>query len=526
MTAVHAALQTDRRMIPRRRLLRVGIIARLAMLGFVALVLTSCQSTTANLTPFTHSTDELAQLSMAELLDRVAASPDSASNVRAGGQLVKRWRAEGLAASAKVGSWQVRFDGDYELRYFDELLPACDYDMHGLDHRHVRSGRGVALIGYRANKGRSPIEKWYPPEGITRPVSALFKVRPGNQITVSLVDSTRHTEAVADFSAPLAYLLGRTGELQRMGVGGLMGKTPSEMRGHWLYLMEPYDPEKIPVLFVHGLLSTPLAWADATNELWGDATFRSQYQVWHYLYPTSAPFLYSAKMLRQRVQETRMMLDPGQRHPASQRMEVVAHSMGGLITRTLVTDSGETAWDTVFRVPPQALKGSKEDIAEVTDILHWKARKDVKRIIFVAVPHRGSNMSGGLVGRIGDSLVGLPKNFTSLYARLNRDNPEALQPAFRDSLSKGKLSSIDTLSPKHPIFAIMNRLPFARDVEVHSIIGDRGKKGSLEQSSDGVVPYSSSHLDQAKSELVVPAGHGAYKHPYSVAEILRILGRG
>jgi hypothetical protein len=45
----------------------------------------------------------------------------------------------------------------------------------------------------------------------------------------------------------------------------------------------------------------------------------------------------------------------------------------------------------------------------------------------------------------------------------------------------------------------------------------------LARSSDGVVPYTSSHLDTALSERIVPADHGAYRHPDAVEEIRRIL---
>jgi hypothetical protein len=58
---------------------------------------------------------------------------------------------------------------------------------------------------------------------------------------------------------------------------------------------------------------------------------------------------------------------------------------------------------------------------------------------------------------------------------------------------------------------------------VHSIIGDRGKAGPLELSSDGVVRYTSSHIDAAASEKIVPAGHGAFRHPEAIAEIRRVL---
>lgn len=493
----------------------------------LASLLAACAPTTASLSRRPEARPELMTKdrlnSMERYLDEIAAAPDSDAAKKAGGRFVEWWRQRNLPPTTRIGTWNVRFTGDYGAAYFDKLLPAADYEVNGLNHRYTRDGRGVAMIGCRHNSGREAIEAYYPPELITRPVTALFKAGPGRTMTITLADPLRHPDVAADFSAPLANLLGHTGALGRMGFGGLLGSGRAQHRGHVLYLMEPYDPRKTPVLFVHGLLSTPLAWANVTNELWGDPDFRSRYQIWHYLYPTSAPFLYSAKMFRQRINEVRTILDPQQRHPASRQLDIVAHSMGGLLTRTLITDSGDTAWNTVFRVPPESLHASEVDRREVSDILHWKARRDVRQVIFIAVPHRGSDMSQNWIGRIGDSLAGLPVNFTSLYARLHQANPEALQPAFRKALSRGELTSIDTLSPKHPLLEPLNALPFAPWITTHSIIGNRGRNVPLASSSDGVVPYASSHLETAASELIVPTGHGAYKDPRAVEEILRIL---
>lgn len=83
-------------------------------------------------------------------------------------------------------------------------------------------------------------------------------------------------------------------------------------------------------------------------------------------------------------------------------------------------------------------------------------------------------------------------------------------------------NSIDTLSPNDPFVKIMNALPLAKGVPYHSIIGDRGR-GDTPNSSDGVVPYWSSHVGGAESEKIVPSGHGADQNPEGIAEVVRIL---
>ena len=53
-------------------------------------------------------------------------------------------------------------------------------------------------------------------------------------------------------------------------------------------------------------------------------------------------------------------------------------------------------------------------------------------------------------------------------------------------------------------------------------MGDLGK-GDAPNSSDGVVPYWSSHMDGAKSELIVSSGHAAHQNPKAIEEVHRIL---
>ncbi len=503
---------------------------RILLGSILVLTLTGCGSVPGSLRPRTvirtsvktimrHESQEAV---MARYLDTVAAGPETKTGKIAGGQFMQAWSQGKRGEVETIGPWQVRFIGDWKPDYFDHLLPAAEYEVRGLQKRNTRDGIGVALVGSRHNAQRDAMEAYYPPELISRPVTAVFTFGPGREVTIALLDAQRDEELAADFTAPFAQLLSRTRKLNGARLSGLISAS-TKQRSHGLYLMEPYDARKTPVLMVHGLLATPLSWAKLTNDLWGDAEFRQHHQIWHYFYPTSAPFLYSAKLFREQINEVRQLVDPEGDDPASHRLDIIAHSMGGLLTRTLITYSGEGIWNTIFTVPTDRLKASPEDYSEAYNILHWKARRDVRSVIFIAVPHRGSDLARSVIGRIGDSLAATPVKLTQMYMRLTRDNPEAIQPAFRRALASGKLSSIDTLSPNHPVLAVLNGLPVKPEVTLHSIIGNRGDKGQLTESSDGVVPYRSSHLENAVSEVIVPTGHGAFKDPQAVVEILRIM---
>src|SRR5437867_6587229 len=83
-------------------------------------------------------------------------------------------------------------------------------------------------------------------------------------------------------------------------------------------------------------------------------------------------------------------------------------------------------------------------------------------------------------------------------------------------------NSVDTLAPNNRFVMAINKMPITKQIPYHSIIGDRGR-GDSPNSSDGVVAYWSSHLEGAKSERIVPSGHGSPLNPQAIAEVHRIL---
>ena len=68
----------------------------------------------------------------------------------------------------------------------------------------------------------------------------------------------------------------------------------------------------------------------------------------------------------------------------------------------------------------------------------------------------------------------------------------------------------------------MSAIPTTPGIPYHTICGDRGR-GDASNSSDGIVPYWSSHMDGAVSELVVPSDHSAHQNSQAIAEVKRIL---
>lgn len=505
-----------------------------------ALLMTGCATAPATVKRVSGQQAEELHTLMEQAVDP---SEREAAKAQALGRFVERWKQEGLGSSGdlKAGgsqgiAYRIKFERgagiDHNLEYFDEVHPTSDFKVLKLTH-HVREGAGAPLMAVRENRHQSKIEQYYPPEVITRAITALATPGPvrgrTQEVRISLLCPLRNdtilvngkrTPLAADFSLPWAAALARAGKLNQNRVLDMITRMPS--RQPQLYLMEPYNPEKEPLIMIHGLLSTPLAWAGMSNDLWADPAIRKRYQIWHYLYNTSAPALYSARLLRTQLKELRTLLDPEGDDPAMRKTTLLTHSMGGLVGKALAMKPGDAFWKAAFTVPPGQLKLDPEDRAMLNDAFEWQPDPTIHRIIFVATPHRGSAFADNFVGHIGSWLTKPPSQFRTFYAKVSATNPGVFTPAYA-ALGRGELDSVSSLSPRQPTLRILSELPYAHPVSIHCIIGNRGRPGPLEESSDGVVLYTSSHIKGAASEYIVPDGHGCFRHPLAVKEIKRIL---
>jgi pimeloyl-ACP methyl ester carboxylesterase len=403
-----------------------------------------------------------------------------------------------------------------------ELIPADELDVRGkfVVPRVTREGAGAALVAVRSEQAPQVLLRFAPPRVYTA-VTAVARFT-GRKCEIEFIDplatetvnvSGRSLPSQADLTAPIALGLSRE-HPEKIGFAAMLNP---EKFAHTVRLIQvqPYDPNKIPVVFVHGLQDTPVAWVPMVNALWADPALRRNYQVCVFSYPSGYPVQYSALLLRRELEAF------DRTFPHHRSIILVGHSMGGIISRLMITDSGgDRLWRYFFGKPPAETKLSPESKALVEEGLIFKPRRNVARVIFISTPHRGSVIAQNSIGRIGSSLIRKSVQYMNagreiLHASIVQEDPTVLK------LNRLP-NSIDTLSPNDPFVKEMNALPMAKRIPYHSIIGDRGR-GDTPNSSDGVVPYWSSHLDRAESEKIVPSGHGAEHSAQGIAEVLRIL---
>jgi pimeloyl-ACP methyl ester carboxylesterase len=320
----------------------------------------------------------------------------------------------------------------------------------------------------------------------------------------------RNFPLAVDLSAPIAMLIARE-RPERLGFARVINPQKYADTAR-LTQLQPFDPARTPVIFVHGLQETPVSWTTMFDSLRNDPWIREHYQFWVYSYPSGYPYPYSAALFRQDLDGI------DRAFPNHKRVVLIGHSMGGMICRLIITDAGDKIWRDFFATSPARTPLSNDTRKLLEESLVFNHRSDVQRVIFISTPHRGSKIASGWIGRIGAALVRTPRLFTSVYAStkpLLVSDPEA-------RTLKRMPNSVDTLEPNDRFVQAVDKLPITRGIPYHSIMGDRGR-GNTPNSSDGIVPYWSSHLDGAQSELIVDSGHDAQSNPEAIHEVARIL---
>jgi pimeloyl-ACP methyl ester carboxylesterase len=286
-----------------------------------------------------------------------------------------------------------------------------------------------------------------------------------------------------------------------------------------LSLLHPHARGKVPVVFIHGLWSSPWSWQRMIGELAADPALGGRCQFWTFGYSTGDPIPHSAALLRRDLDEARHKLDPDQSDPAFDRMVLVGHSMGGLLAKMMVVETGDRLWRVVSDRPFDELACAPDDRDLFRRALFFGPRPEVRRVVFIATPHRGSRLDRGSLRHLGTRLVRLPDPLRAAHGRLIARNPPTF---FKEFFRKGLPTSVDELEWSSPILTSLHDIPPSPAVKVHSVIAVRPETARRDRS-DGLVTYDSAHLAEAASERVVSAGHLCQDHPDVIGEVRRIL---
>ncbi len=324
----------------------------------------------------------------------------------------------------------------------------------------------------------------------------------------------------ADFTAPLLDMLEA---MPPQGVAGFLQSTSVAVAGGsgrpTLQFLEPYQPGKIPVVFIHGLASDEGTWFDMFNELRTRPSFHRCYQPWVLNYPTGSSFLRVSLVMRRQLREAREKLDPDRRDPSLDRMVLVGHSMGGLHAKLQVIRPGDGLWNAVATRPIDSVRVPDEWRRDFVEQFYFEPLPSVRRVVYIATPHGGASLASRAAGRAASMLVRRPPEAEAIHRQIIEANPGLATPEFARRVP----TTIDVLEPSSPFLAVLRAITPSCGVTTHSIIGDV-HESLTSGPGDCIVPVSSARERGVASEVFVPATHTkVHHHPIAVAELSRIL---
>lgn len=422
---------------------------------------------------------------------------------------------------------------------FENFVLASEFRAIKSHHQKTSgAGLGVSLVGARENTGKG-WDKNYPPEGVFRSVTVSLKeLKFTKEMQVQLIlqghlmqDATQLQLASASYpllyDAASSYLwLMQQAKLVDLELPGLFNAERADNK-LGIYSVTPLQNNKQPLLMIHGLNSSPLIWYELTMAVLLDEELKQRYQIWHAYYPSGPPPFYNSMRLRKKLDELHAMLKANGGTTELDQLLVVGHSMGGIISKTMIQNTGYLLWDLSFTERPEQLSYAQQELDKVQDIFIFNTRAYIDKVVFLDTPHGGSGSSESVLAKMAGWFINLPKNFTSLMSDfIQKLGPDKVTLPMREYLGSGGPHSVQVLSPRHPLLQGLNKLDYQRPV--YSIVGSDGAlsckdEKSCSQITDGVVPFFSAHQSKAVQEIIVPSRHNSYQSPQALKFLLQVI---
>jgi pimeloyl-ACP methyl ester carboxylesterase len=413
------------------------------------------------------------------------------------------------------------------LEQFEHFLPAAEFLVRGLTVRNREEGIGVPVIC--VNRWEPGLE--YLPSApatvVLRGPRSLAEISDG---TVALAlevyspfnDSTilvddRPVPLAVDLTSFRAYTLNQR---RIWNIGRLRFLGAARHAANQLILHQPYSERRIPVVFVHGTFSSPVVFLEMVNNLTANPVFRERYQIWSFLYGSGNPLLFTAADLRRVLKSEVERLDSRGTNVNLRQMVIIGHSQGGLLAKCTAIDTGDRLWRLVSNREITSLELPASEREALRELVFFESLPFIKRVIFIATPHRGSCLSGSFARRLARKFVELPGAIARRASHLLKLSQGSKMGEF---LEGPITTSIDGMSTRNPALLAVAGISVARHIKAHSIIATRDETPLSEEASDGIVAYASAHLENVESELIVRSGHSCLNHPAAIEEVRRIL---
>lgn len=451
-------------------------------------------------------------------------------------------------------------DGGWRPDEFGEFRVAADCPVKSLNMNFRKSGIGTPLVVQRTRPTPARLEEKYYPDDVFFPATAFLRpilssdddvfssLGAPTELVLEIYDPLKTPDLVvkgsvfpleADLTTPLAYHLTTNDELnsaatrisllnpeelQTTFAVGDDAKTERQLQG--LYLFEPYDPNKIPVVMTHGLASSPVTWMEMYNAVRSDHGLQNGFQFWFFFYPSGQPFWASAATLRRELNALEELVDPNGESPALKNIVLIGHSMGGLVSRMQVQESGDRIWNLVSKEPLDSFNFDNATRRNVKEWFFFDPNPNVRRVITIATPFRGSHFANAFTKWIAERAIDAPQTVMGVIRSSIVGKKQNLK---YDPTLLETTTSVDSLDPNCPIFRALGSLPIPSNVALNNIVGvlpNQANRKYKPKKTDGVVDFDSAHRDDVESEFEAPAGHTTVHTQFdAITEVRRILGR-
>ena len=457
-----------------------------------------------------------------------------------------------LSVAADDYLQKILADSDGHRALFSDLISAYDSRLVNLDVNARRSGLGVSFIGaihdrHTVSARKMNIEPNKPLDDRIHPaghvqLTAMVQPRgddlkqvlaadefdayffnPTKQASITMY-GTEHP-LTANFSAGYALWLSEN-QLRQISLMNMISRQDA-MALPELFMLKPYQPDQQVIIMLHGLASSPATWVNLTNTLLSDPKLNDNYQVWQIAYSTNLPILENRYQIHQLIRQAFQAVDPTGQDRASRNAVIIGHSMGGVISRMLVSDTDLTA--ALARLDDKKQyqlinRLSSDQRQAINDRLMLSSLPQIDEAVFISAPHRGTDYADRWFTRAARRVIRLP-------AELTKSITEALSGEGSAQSFLGSLylqNGASQLSDRSSFVALTKDIQISPSVRYHTIVGNhRGDQDSVDTVgaaiSDGVVPYDSSHLEGAASETIITGKHNIHENPKTILQLRKIL---
>jgi pimeloyl-ACP methyl ester carboxylesterase len=456
-------------------------------------------------------------------------------------QGLEKTRKEGVVLSGNtfdlpIGKLVVAFDTqslEWNGRHLHDFIPVAELEVTGLDNRFRTPGIGAPLAasaaaadlevgdGLLARRLKIPVTALARMDDIRKQIASgtihatLELHTDPNEESVRIGDEVVPLEK--EPTAALAAMVAESPVIKQEILAFIGNVTQHEDKGR-LIALRPHVRGRIPIVFVHGTASSPARWAEMVNVLDNDPRINERFEPWFFAYNSSSPIIYSSYLLRKALIDAVQTIDPDGTDTELRHMVVIGHSQGGLLTKMTSVDSGDLFWKNVTSKSFDKVNLNAEDREQLQSIFFVQPLPFVSRVVFVCTPHRGSYLAASdWVRAIITRIVSLPATVTKATLTLVTLNPDLMKLG-----NAQRVNAVDNMTPGNRFIQALSTLPVAPGITSNSIVAVDGP-GPIETGGDGVVMYTSAHIEGVESEKVVRSTHSTQAVPDTIEEVRRIL---